>query len=319
MAVLHARDFGLDSLGSKHVVNLKGDDPYYLNKIERLFCALVDKDMADFNLKIIEDLQSYDQLEEAVVAYPSFADCTVVIVRGVEKRREIDKKKVSSLVANVPEWCYLVAINAELFSPADQLYMVDVSADRINAGDLNLEVKRLFDEYHGIEMSAVVKLINFCNREMGRIEKERDKLTCFAIGREVTVEDVELLVPQDSENRLYEYTTAVVEKRKNDAQRLLTRLLKQGETKFSIMSALIVQYRRFFYCACSRLMDEDLAKMLGVKTFFVTKLRSATRLHKMTEVRNTLNMLVDTEYRQRKGEITEDMAFEIMTNGLWVN
>ncbi len=319
MAVLHAREFTLDSLGTKHVVNVKGDDPYYLNKIERLFCALVDEDMADFNLKIIEELESYDQLEEAVIAYPSFAERTVVVVRGVEKRKEIDKKKVSNLIANVPEWCYLVAINAEIFGNVDQLYMVDVSADRLNAQDLTSEVKGLFDEYHGIELPAINKLVNFCNREMGRIAKERDKLTCFAVGREVTVADVELLVPQDSENRLYEYTTAVVEKRKNDAQRLLNRLLKQGETKFSIMSALIVQYRRFFYCACSRLMDEDLAKLLGVKTYFVTKMRNATRLHKMTEVRAVLNMLTNTEYRQRRGEITEDMAFEIMTNGLWVN
>ncbi len=319
MAIIHAREFSLETLGSKHIVNVKGDDPYYLNKIERLFVDIVDKDMQDFNLKVIEDLSSYDQLEEAVVAYPSFADVTVVIVRGVEKRKEIDKKKVSALIANVPEWCYLVAINAELFSNVDQLYMVDVSADRLTASDLNREVKALFDEYHGISPAATDKLIAFCNREMGRIEKERDKLVCFAINREVSVEDVELLVPQDSENRMYEYTSAVIEKKKNEAHRLLSRLLKQGEPKALILSALIVQYRRFFYCACNKLRDEDVAKMLGVKTFFVTKMRSLTRLHKMTEIRATLNMLTDVEYRQRKGELTEDMAFEIATNALWNN
>ncbi len=317
MISLHARALNLEALENNHVINVKGDDSYYLNKAERFFSWLVDKDMADFNLKVIEYLSSFDELEEAVTAYPSFADQTVVIVRGVEKRKDIDKKKVSALVANVPEWCYLVAINADIFSSADQLYMVDISADRLTPVELVDEVKGLFYEYHGIEEPAVSKLINYCNREMGRMEKERDKLVAFAIGREVSVEDVELLVVPDSENRLYEFTTAVVERRKSDAHKLLTRLLRQGESKYSITSALILQYRRFFYCACSKLMDADVAKLIGVKPYFVTKLRTAARFYKPTDIRVILNMLTNTEFRQRRGEITEDMAFEIIINGIW--
>ncbi len=319
MISLHARLLTFEALDGSHVINVKGDDPYYLNKVEKFFIELVDKDMADFNLKIIEDLASFDELEEAVTAYPSFADTTVVIVRGVEKRKDIDKKKVSSLVANVPDWCYLVAVNTELFSSADELYMADVSADRLTPLELTGEVKELFSSCHGITDNAIEKLITYCNREMGRIEKERDKLVCFAVGREVTVEDVELIVPQDSENRLYEFTTAVVEKRKNEAHKLLIRLLKQGESKFSITSALITQYRRFFYCSVSKLMDADVAKLLGVKPFFVTKLRAATRHYKPTEVRAILNMLTNTEFRQRRGELNEDMAFELAISNLWAN
>lgn len=315
MQKLHAKDLTAEIIDKYNLFSITGDDRYYLERAEGLFVSLIEDDFRDFNLSVIDNLTSTDQLADAVSRYPSFSEHTVVIVRDGEKKKELNKEEISSIVASVPTWCKLVAINSGVLSAYDSLSMINVSAERLNPYEIKGEIKSLFPK--GITPKGIEKLAFYANRDMGRIAVEAEKLTTFAPDRSVNEEDVELLVTPDDEHKIFEFTNAVLDKNVTLATGLLDRLLKQGLDKGYILSSLITQYRRLFYAAASKESDASLATMLGVKEFAVVKLRETARKYSAVAIRNMLNTLTEIEYAIRRGDLSEETGFGMAKNALF--
>ncbi len=313
MQKLHVKNLTKEMIESNNLFSIVGDDYYFIDKAVKMFTSLIEDDFKEFNLSVIDNLTTLEQLSSAIGRYPSFSDVTVVILRDKEKKKEFDKNEISSIVLNAPKWCKVVGVNSGTLSANDSLSMLTVSAEKLNKNEIREEIKSMFMP-KGITQSAVEKLSYYTNCDMGRIEMEANKLLCFAPDRMINEDDVDLLVVPDDEHRIYEFTNAALNLNILEAKRLLDRLIKQGEDKTYILSSLISQYRRLFYAMCSKESDAKVGDMLGIKEYAAMKLRETAKKHKPIELRKTLNSLIDLEYKIRCGDLSVETGFSMAQN-----
>ena len=294
---------------SKGIFYLDGDDLFWEEYTLQYFKSLVDKDKLDFNFTVLED-ESITDVIDRINTFSFFGGVEVTIIKNIDaKITESQRKELFEVKNNQEEGSFIVFVRCKGLSGAEKAFMQPIIADKAERFEIIRFIQKSYSE-DVISSAAINKLIDYTNRDMVRINIELKKLIDYAYKRKIEAEDIEAMVNQDVELKIYEFSNAVALKKYDKAKVMLDILLERGENMSYILQSLISQYRRIFHAKISPLSNEDLAKKMGVKPYSIKIARDNSRLYKSMQLLYILNTLKEREYAFKSGKTTEKQAFE---------
>lgn len=303
---MHAVELNAKILNSR-IFFLEGEDLYWLDYAYRFFSGLVPDENKSVDIKCFGKL---DSLSEVVAALSSFCFGGIQVIFVKDDSYKAGKKELALLTEIIKggiEPYILVFDNVKFLTAAEKKLTVNIDCGKLERGILAKYTEKLFP--CGIDYAAVNKLIEFTQSDMARISTEAEKLTAYADGKKVSADMVSELVTEDIEMQIFHFVNSVSSSDNVRAAKQLSLLLKRGESKQFILASLIKQYRRMLHCAISNLPDAELAAHLGVKEYAIKKCREI-RITDKVAFKRKLDMLTDYEFKTRKGEMSESLAFD---------
>ena len=181
-------------------------------------------------------------------------------------------------------------------------------------------VRYLDREGRRITRDALAEFMARMGSDMGRIERELNKLTAYTEGRGmITVRDVEALTPQELENRVFDMVSAVAEHKKERALALYADLLALKEPPMRIMILIGRQYRQLYLISEMKRegeADTVIAPKLGIPPFAARRLSGLSRSYRREALRRAVNLCAAFEEDTKNGRITDRLAVELLLNAL---
>lgn len=315
---MKAVSLGKDTLEGRAFL-VEGDDLFWTEYALRFFIGLVPPEYAELNLKIIDQLNSVDDIADATQTFSMFPADTVVIVRDTSyKPSEKEKARLLEIAGGLEE-AYLIVCGKNLVStPALKKAFTQIDASRMKPNELQAILPRLFPDIK-IHPAAAYTLINFCGSDMAAISNELIKLKAYKNGGTITESDIKLMVSDNAENEIYELTNALALRNNARAYEILDRFVSRNVAYAYMLAALCGQYRRMLYAALSPLSDAELSAATGVNEYAVKKAREAASKYTKARLKDILDTLIAAEFNFKSGVMSEETAFKTAVNKLLIN
>ena len=169
-------------------------------------------------------------------------------------------------------------------------------------------LKKLGKEIH---VSALDKLVSYCNNDMSRISNELEKLISYSGQEPIKELDVDTLVYQDREYQVFELAEFISKGEKEKALDLIYVLSNGGKSSFSVLGPLYNNYRRALFVAINKdKTDDEIASLLGVKPYAVKMVRNQALRFTPKKLKTIVDMIYNTDRNIKMGKIKEDVAIK---------
>ena len=158
-----------------------------------------------------------------------------------------------------------------------------------------------------IDLETAKVIADYCLCDMTRVESETEKLIAYCFNdKQITKVDVDALVAQDTEHKIYEMTDCIGKKNFDKAITVIYEMLSKGETMQRLLLSVYNYFRRLLHVAISNKPDDELAKVLGVKEYAVKIARTQSKAFKKKALKQAVDMLADTDYLIKSGKADAD-------------
>ena len=205
---------------------------HYARELRR---TVLGSDDDPFNLRQYEGKNlDLTELSEAVDAYPSFAERTMIEVRDYDlfQAPEEERKQLISILEELPEYCCLAFVYDTLEFKADKRKKNLYEAIRNHAatvefpvqgqGELTRWVMRHFAaQKKEISREDASYLIFLCGSLMEGLINEIGKISVYAKNNIITREDIDAVAVPVVEAQTFRFTDALASKRYEEAAELL--------------------------------------------------------------------------------------------------
>lgn len=182
---------------------------------------------------------------------------------------------------------------------------------------LNRWIKRTA-EAKGAKVSpaAIASLADLVGGDLWTLDQELEKLSLYAVGREIGESDVRLMVSQVREASIFEAVDAMIEGRPDTALRLLAQLRDDGREPLYIIAMVERQLRLLALARDS--MDRSLPagemkRALGTSSDFVVRKTTAqARRHTPQAIAWRYDRLLQADLAIKQGRLDPDLALELL-------
>ena len=187
----------------------------------------------------------------------------------------------------------------------------------LNANDLRGWVQtRVMACGGSMTTQAVQMLVDLVGPDLWALSTEVEKLTLYATGRAVTVEDVEELVVSAREVSVFVMVDGVLEGNRAGAMRSLTRLL-EGDSTVTYLLAMLARQVRLMVLAKELLAQQvpqnELGARLGIASAYpLRKTLEMARRFSPQALQYLHRGLLDTDVAIKTGAMGERMALEYL-------
>lgn len=293
---------------------IKGDDPFLHERAFRLIYDASEMAMDDLNVNRFEENVDFDQVVKALNTLPVFAKYRIVYVRLYGKDFKNEKALGEYLKNENPTSILIVDVGNEdyLKSLAKELTLVD--CNRLSreivfpfvASDLKKQNKT-------ITRSACDLLCDFTNNDLSKINNEIQKLVGYIGDRtEIQEQDIEAMVTKSIEFQIFELTESLAKKNSKKVYQILD-ILKSRKDEYRMLHALIYKhFRRLFFVSISKESKSDLAKMLGVQEFAITKAQEQARLFTKRQLKEINDICIKLDYDLKNSNISVNNAVDYL-------
>lgn len=289
---------------------VQGEDILLYDKALALIKKANNLQLEEFNFIVFdEDSFNGDVAIDACETLPMGSDKKVVLLKNITKFNENFKKKLKDYLKKPVESTCLIIF--DFFNKFDFIISEKVSAKRLDDSSLkDLIVAELKSHDKTITNDACQQLIESCCNYYSLIKNEVDKLaSCDDF--EITTKLVDSLVCKETEFTVFELTDALSRRDSNKAVELLNLMDKDTKT----FSLVLNHFRRLFFAAVSDLNDRELADLLGVKEFAITKARGLAKNFSKLQLKNIYEMLNDVDFYIKNGQMqVENALFYLIFN-----
>ena len=176
-------------------------------------------------------------------------------------------------------------------------------------------VSRLKKEGKNITGSVLQLFLSKTGTDMGNIDRELEKLVCYALDRDViTAEDVEAVVTEQTTNKIFEMVNAIAEHNQRKALDLYYDLLTLKEPPMRIMFLISRQFQILFNIrdmSARGLDNATMAKVAGVPPFAVKRNVSQAKGFTMQQLKQALRDGAEFEEAVKTGQMNDQMAVEL--------
>ncbi len=289
---------------------VQGEDILLYDKALALIKKASNLQLEEFNFIVFdEDSFNGDAAIDACETLPMGSDKKVVLLKNITKFNENFRKKLKDYLKKPVESTCLIIF--DFFNKFDFIISEKVSAKRLDDSSLkDLIVAELKSHDKTITNDACQQLIESCCNYYSLIKNEVDKLaSCDDF--EITAKLVDSLVCKETEFTVFELTDALSRRDSNKAVGLLNLMDKDTKT----FSLVLNHFRRLFFAAVSDLNDKELADLLGVKEFAITKARGLAKNFSKIQLKNIYEMLNDVDFYIKNGQMqVENALFYLIFN-----
>ena len=306
----------------RHVYLLYGEENYLkLRYRDRLVSALL-PDGPGMNLSIFDGSNTS---EGAVIdegqTLPFFSERRVIRLDNTGFFRS-STELLPDYVRSVPDYLYLVFTENDI-DRRNRLYKAVQAEGRCvefaaqTSETLSAWVAKLLsDENLRIRRSDMDYLLSRTGTDMNRISLETDKLIHYCSGKgEVTREDIDLVVSNIPEDRIFDMITALTEHRRKDAMNYYADLLALKEPPMRTLSLIASQFNRLLIIrelAAEGQSDAQIAKKAGIPPFAVKRSRPLLRRYTAADLRNALSLCAGADEDIKSGRISDRLAVELL-------
>ncbi len=293
---------------------LKGDDPFLLDKSYHLIYDASEMTMDDLNINKFEENVDFDAVIKALNTLPVFAKYRIVYVKLAGK--DFKNEKMLSKYFENPNPSAILIVDS---GNEDYLKTLSKSFTLVDCNRLSKDVVFPFvaselKKYNKtIARQACEKLCDFTNNDLSKIANELQKLVGYVgDNAEINADDVEKMVTKSTEFQIYELTEALARKNSKKVYEILE-ILKSRKDEFRMLHALIYKhFRRLFFVSITKESRSDLAKMLGVQEYAITKAQEQARLFSKRQLKEINDICIKLDYDLKNSNITVNNAIDLL-------
>ena len=290
---------------------LQGEDILLYDKALELIKNACNLQLEEFNFLVFdEDSFDGDAIINCCETLPMGSDKKLVLIKNVTKFNENFKKNLKDYLKKPVESTCLVIF--DFYNKFDFIISEKVNVKRLDDSSLKDLIKSDLSA-HGktITPDANELLVESCCNYYSLIKNEVDKLvSCDDV--EITAKTVESLVCKETEFTVFELTDALSKKDASKAVALFNLMEKDTKT----FSLVLNHFRRLFFASISDASDKELADLLGVKEFAVTKARSLAKNFTKLQLKNIYEMLNDVDFYIKNGQMQIENALYYLIFGI---
>lgn len=296
--------------GIARVYIVEGDDYYLYDKAFSMIKNACRITLDDFNINIFDDESfNLNKIFNATEMLPVIDQKRLVVLKGC-KINEGEKKALAEMLMHIPKTTTVLILDYNNNFEYLKKDFVLVDANRMDEQTVRkLVVAYLAKQDRQISPEALTGLIEACNGYLTRTFSELNKLMYYQPQNPlITKNMVDELVTKDIEFSIFELTEALSKKQGDRALQILKRMEKdQG-----VFTLIANQFRRLFYASISDLSNAELAKLLGVKEYAITKARQLAKGFSKAQLNKICGMLEEFDYAVKSGAILQQNALYLL-------
>lgn len=175
--------------------------------------------------------------------------------------------------------------------------------------------KEALDEYQ-LESGAIPLLVDYCNENISKLHQECEKLKLFCLDQKmISKSDIKTLVEKeidDSDQTVFSFVNALIEKDKKESLRIYHDLLKLGLDPIAILAMVANQFR-FLYQVKGLLQEQkrkdEIAQLLDCHPYRVEKAKINGRSYQEQELLDYLTQLANLDLKIKTGQVNSEEAF----------
>jgi DNA polymerase-3 subunit delta len=246
------------------------------------------------------------EVVSSLTAYPFLSLKRVTVIREYYPKSNAIPKAIKDYLENPNEDSVLVIVNEKSCDSLKKFEAVCVvDCKKADAYKISQHVKAKCGLAGvAIDMETAKLIAEYCLCDMTRVDNETEKLIAYALQKKViTKQDVEGLVVQDTEYKIFTLTDFIAKKDFNNALKVIYEMLEKGETLQRLLISVYNYFKRLLHVAISDKTDAQLAEILSIKEFAVKKARTQAKGFKKKSLKNAVDMLADTDYLIKSGKV----------------
>ena len=166
-----------------------------------------------------------------------------------------------------------------------------------------------------MEPADIAYFLNKVGTDMENIIREMEKLTCYAIDRDVlTRQDVDAVCVTQITSHIFEMVNAVADKNQRKALDLYYELLALKEPPMRILFLLTREYRILFHVKALLKQGDgrkEIASKAGLHPFAAGRYMDQAKRFHSKELRAAMEEGADIEQRVKTGLLTDHLAVEL--------
>ena len=302
---------------------LYGEEKYLIGHYtETIVNKVLGKDYNDFNFQTFDGGKaSVDEIADAVQALPLFAERKCVLVKdlNVEVLNAGELSKLYQLFDELSETTVLIISQSTLdidmkrsakwkkFIGAAEKYGVVALLEK--RGEMALEKQLVqWAEKRGCNLTQINagKIIQLCGDDLLTLSNELEKLCAYAEDREITEEDINLLVTQNLETTVFVLGNALMAGNYDKAYQQLDLLFYQKEEPVAVLAVLSSNYVNL-YRAKTALESGEKTSVLGKdfdykgREFLIRNAERDCKRVSVQQLRKSLFLLTQADLALKSG------------------
>ncbi len=310
------------------------DEELIKSSIDHIIKKVLDKDFLDLNFIKIDGLTStFDEIENACETLPFFGDKKVVLVyRANFLKDKPDKEgaktytEILKYIKDLPQHTILIMyylFNDKRDTPKKNKklstldkYVKVVHCDKLKKDKYYKKIEDIFKE-NGRTIGKV-QLKYFADKVQNNfdiIKREIDKLDCYALGRELTKEDIDKLIPNKSEDDIFDLVEYISLRKVEKAIDLLDELLFKADQHMLIISSIENHFKRLYEIKIYLLKGKKLEFFISkyrLPQFVCEKLMNQASKFSLKQLNQLIKVCVNTEIKLKSSTTDKQMEMELM-------
>ena len=310
------------------------DEELIKSSIDPIIKKVLDKDFLDLIFIKIDGLTStFDEIENACETLPFFGDKKVVLVyRANFLKDKPDKEgaktytEILKYIKDLPQHTILIMyylFNDKRDTPKKNKklstldkYVKVVHCDKLKKDKYYKKIEDIFKE-NGRTIGKV-QLKYFADKVQNNfdiIKREIDKLDCYALGRELTKEDIDKLIPNKSEDDIFDLVEYISLRKVEKAIDLLDELLFKADQHMLIISSIENHFKRLYEIKTYLLKGKKLEFFMSkyrLPQFVCEKLMNQASKFSLKQLNQLIKVCVNTEIKLKSSTTDKQMEMELM-------
>ena len=296
------------------------DEELIKENINILVKKLVPDEFMTLNYERLDGLTTtFNDIENACETMPFFGEKKVIVVyRANFLKDKTDKEgaklysEISEYVKNLPPYAVLIMyylFNDKRDTPKKNKklstldkYVRVVHCDKLKKDKYYKKIEDIFKEN---------------GRTIGKVQLKYfvDKLDCYALGRELTKEDIDKLIPNKSEDDIFDLVEYISLRKVEKAIDLLDELLFKADQHMLIISSIGNHLKRLYEIKIYLLKGKKLEFFISkyrLPQFVCEKLMNQASKFSLKQLNQLIKVCVNTEIKLKSSTTDKQMEMELM-------
>ena len=311
---------------------LMGTESFFIDQITTALMGTVVEEMArDFDTTIVYGKETtVDQIVEAAKRFPMMGSHQLIVVKEAQYLDRSIDQLANYCSAPQPQSVLVLCYKHKKLDKRKKVYKAIAQNGHI------LETKPLYDNQVGgwieqrgkhygfrFQPQAVAMLVAFLGSDLGKIDKELEKLThSLSAGAEISPEIIEQHIGYSKDFNSFELQNALGQRNMALCYRIVKYMGNNpAQHPFPLTITVVFNFfqRLFMYHGLKN--PADAPKVLGVSPYFIKDYQSAAQKYSMRQTARVLQLLKTYDLKSKGvgannaplGELMKEMVLKIVS------